>query len=279
MWPACAATVGPGQLEHVRRVVAHEVVEAAVVVATLLLLDRHERVEPRLGLAPVADAQLDDVELLGERVAGGQLVPPSEEIADELAHRLDVAGIAGATGQRRLVHPPGRLLPEIERLPIQAVEVPDATFATRSPRLQHDAAVVAPLLVLRDHVPGQGLQGDVTAAAKVDRHLDLLLVGTHAYGARPGAVRAGGEDGTDIDDVAEVGPVLDPVAHDPEPGQVDGVLVQRLEDGLDRGRQVDRLVASQPRGGADVDQHALPSGALRIGAAAARPRVPRCGRA
>ena len=61
---------GAGQLQHVRRVVAHQVVQAAVVVAVpALAVQPQELVEPDLGLVAVADAELQDVQLFRERAA------------------------------------------------------------------------------------------------------------------------------------------------------------------------------------------------------------------
>src|SRR4029450_3731761 len=94
-----------------------------------------------LGLVAVADAELDHVQLVRQRVPCRQLVPPAEHVADELPYRGGVAGGALASGQARLVHVPGGLPPQIEALPIEPVELPDAGLTAGSPCFEHRALV------------------------------------------------------------------------------------------------------------------------------------------
>jgi hypothetical protein len=76
---------GPGQLQDVRREVAHEeVVQAPVVLPAVRAVHLDERVEPRIDLVAVAHTELDDVELLGQGPAVGRRVPDREELADGL---------------------------------------------------------------------------------------------------------------------------------------------------------------------------------------------------
>ena len=127
-------------LEHVRRVVAHQVVQAAVVLAAELAVESTELVQPDARLVAVADAELEHVQVFGQRAARGEVVPDVEQLEDQLARGGDVARVALAAGQGLLVLAAGRLLPERQRLPVQAVEVPDQAVAAGSPGLERYVA-------------------------------------------------------------------------------------------------------------------------------------------
>src|SRR5262249_40198271 len=58
------------QLQDVRRVVAHQVVQAAVVLAALLVVKALELIKKHPRLIAVADAQLEHVQLIGQGAPG-----------------------------------------------------------------------------------------------------------------------------------------------------------------------------------------------------------------
>ena len=71
-------TLGP--LQDVRRVVAHEVVQPAVVVAAVEAVEPDELVEEGLGEVAVADPELDDAEILRQGAACVEPVPHREQL-------------------------------------------------------------------------------------------------------------------------------------------------------------------------------------------------------
>ena len=165
------AVLGNGlasQLEHVRRVVAHQVVQSAVVLAAHLVVEAAKLVQPDARLVAVADAQLEHVQLFGQRPSLGQRVPRREQLLDQLARGGDVARVALTAWQRLLVVAAGGLLPQRQGLPVQRVEAPDQTAAARPPRLERQVARFR-----RSLERAFDLRGEVIAvgAAKIDCQL------------------------------------------------------------------------------------------------------------
>jgi hypothetical protein len=191
-----------GALEHVRGVVPHQVPQPVVVLPAVPAVELHELIQPGPGLVAVANAELEDVQLLGQRPAGVQVVPDPEQLQDQLPGRLGVARVALPAGQRLLVLAPGGLLPVRQRLPVQRVETPQAAVPAAAPRLQvHPGPGLGARERLLDAL-AQVRHVDAGAAAQVEGDLDV------AVRDRPG------DHG-----VAEVLLVLDPVADHAEPGE------------------------------------------------------------
>ncbi|MFY9927041.1 MAG: hypothetical protein WAK82_03460 [Streptosporangiaceae bacterium] len=166
-------------------------------------VELHELIQPGFGLAAVADAELEDVQLLGQCAAGVQVVPDPEQLQDQLPGRLGVARVALPAGQGLLVLTPGGLLPLRERLPVKRVESPQAAVPAAPPRLQGQAAlgpgIGTGLQGLFDRL-GQVLRREAGAAAQIKGDLGVTV--------RDGAADHG---------VAEVLLVLDPVADHAQP--------------------------------------------------------------
>src|ERR1700761_567399 len=127
-----------GTVEDVCGVVAHQVVQPPVVVAAVPAVDVDEFIEPGARLPAVADAELDDVQLLGQRAPRRQLVPAGEQVEDDLAGSGGVASVRLAARQRLLVLLAGGLLPGGEGLPVQRVEAPHAARRPGHPRPEPD---------------------------------------------------------------------------------------------------------------------------------------------
>src|SRR6266536_5053307 len=107
--------------------------ESAIVVTAALAVEAGELVEPNTRLIAVSDAELEDVELVGERTPGSQFVPDLEQALDELASAGGVARVALPTGERLLVLMAAGALPETQRTPIERIEAPDHACAPRPP--------------------------------------------------------------------------------------------------------------------------------------------------
>ena len=142
------AALGDGrarQVEDVLGVVAHQVVQAPVVGPRPWARSRvgTRRGTPRL--AAVADAELDDVELVGQR-AGGSRARPTQRRARRSGARAPsrLRRVALPTRQRLLVALAGGLLPEAQVRPVERVEVPDAAPAARPPVLERARALRGP---------------------------------------------------------------------------------------------------------------------------------------
>src|SRR6185369_15598835 len=197
----------PGAVEDVRRVVAHQVAEPVVVLAPVPAVELEELVQPGAGLVAVAHAELEHVQLLGQRAAGVELVPDPEQLQDELPRGLDVPRVALAAGQGLLVLPAGGHLPVRQRLPVELVEPPDAAVPAGHPRLQGQ-----PRLPVRQRlldVRGEVLRVNVRASAQVEGDLHLGVRGVRRVRDRPA------DHG-----LAEVLLVLDPVADHARPAQI-----------------------------------------------------------
>jgi hypothetical protein len=229
--------------------------QAPVVVAAVAPRQRHELVEPGPRLVAVAHAELHHVELGGQRAPGVQVVPGLERLQDQVADGLAVAGVALAARQGLLVVAARRLFPQRQRLPVQRVEPPDAALPARHPGLQRHAGGFLGSLVLVEQALDQGAQVGTRAAAQIDRELEAGL-----GRARPRfqiGILAGGafEDGPVVGDLAEAGPVLDPVAHHAEAGQVEGSRAERVDDRPEGRGHVDRVLAAEPAHRPDVNAH------------------------
>jgi hypothetical protein len=111
-------------------------VQSPVVLGAASGIRPAELVQPDLGLVAVADAELEHVQLVGQRPALDQPVAVVQQRRDDLANSGQVAGVALAAGQRLLVRPAGRLLPPVQGPPVEPVEVPDAALAAGAPVLQ-----------------------------------------------------------------------------------------------------------------------------------------------
>src|SRR5581483_3728255 len=215
-----------GAGEDVGRVVAHEVVEAPEVVAAVALVEPDELVEEGLGEVSVADAELGHAEIFREGTAGLELVPGGEQFTDELRDGAAVAGVAFPAGQCRLVFGAGGLLPQAEELPVQLVEAPDAAFPTRSPPFEVDPLALLSAVLFEGRLR-EGAEITAVGSSQVEGDLDVAGAGLVQH--RP-----------ELDDVPEVVLVLDPVADDPVPGEVDGVVRgQAGQDRTERASQVD----------------------------------------
>jgi hypothetical protein len=71
-------------------------------------------------------------------------------------------------------------------------------------------------------------------------------------------VAVGCQDRPDVDDVAEVAAVLDPVAHHADPGQVHRILGERIDHQAERGDHVHGFGVAELAGGAKINQHVHP---------------------
>lgn len=235
----------PGQLQDVGRVVAHQVVEAAVVPAAVRGVELSERVEEGAGLAAVADPELHDVQLLRQRTPFTEGVPHGEQLADHRAHRLVFAGVALAARERGLVAVAGGLLPGPKVLPVEGVEPPDEAAAGRPPLLERA-------------VSGRCAAGAVGAQGGGHRaRRGVGVACTSEVNGQLQRVAAGA--GHQHDRRAEALAVLDPVRGDPQSGQGDvRIGDHRIEGGTERGDEVDGVLATQPGGGADFDVHLAP---------------------
>jgi hypothetical protein len=259
--------LGACPVEHVRGVIAHQVVQPPVVVAAVPVVELGELIEPGAGLPAVADAELDDVQLLGQGAPRRQFVPAGEQVEDDLAGGGGVARVGLTAGQRLLVLLAGRLLPGGQCLPVQRVEPPDAAGRAGHPGLEpHPVARTA----AQSAGPGAGAVGDVhrvgqrrghlggdvrlRAGAAPQVHGELVALNRGLGGARAGKVSGvGGEHRPDHRDLAEVRPVLDPVADRAHRRQVDLVPAQRLDHRLDGRLRARRL--AQPPDRPDVNLH------------------------
>src|SRR5439155_20654013 len=211
-------TAGPFQ--DVGRIVAHQVAEPVVVLAPVPAVELEELVQPGAGLVTVAHAELEHVQLLGQRTAGVELVPDPEQLQDELPGGLGVPRVALPAGQGLLVLPAGGDFPVRQRLPVELVEPPDAAVPAQHPRLQGYSGLFTERLL---DVRGEVLRVDAGAAAQVEGDL------------RVGACAVGPSDRPADYGLAEVLLVLDPVADHAQPGQVGGRGADRLHDRTERG--------------------------------------------
>jgi hypothetical protein len=207
-----------GAFQDVRGVVAHQVPQPAVVVAAVPAVQLEELIQPGPGLAAVPDAEFQDVQLVGQRAAGGQVVPDPEQLQDQLAGGLGVPRVALTARQRLLVLLARRPLPVGQGLPVQRVEPPDAAVPAGHPGFEGQPARVL------QRVLDRRFQVQVAAAAQV-------------YGE----LGAGGSYRPADHGLAEVLLVLDPVAHHAQPGQVGGRRADRLDDRAERGPGRGRL--------------------------------------
>ena len=167
-----------GAFQDVRRIVAHQVAEPAVVVAPVPAVQLDELVQPGPGLVAVPHAEFQDVQLVGQRAAGVELVPDPEQLQDQLPGRLGVPGVALAARQRLLVLFARGPLPVGQGLPVQRVEPPDAAVPAGYPGLQGQPAGVV------QRVLDSGFQVYVGAAAQVDGDLQFRC---HRPACRPRA--------------------------------------------------------------------------------------------
>jgi len=111
-------------------------VQAPVVVAAGFAVDLDERVEPHPRLAAVADADLEHVELIGQRPPLGEPIPNGEQPRDRVARRRRVERVALAARQRLFVRPPRHRFPQTERFPVERVEAPDQARRRAAPRFE-----------------------------------------------------------------------------------------------------------------------------------------------
>ena len=285
----------PGPLEHVRRVVAHQVVQPPVVATPMGAIHGGEDVQPGTGLVTVAHAEFDDVQLLGQGAACVQLVPYPEQLENQLPHRLGVAGVTLTAGQRLFVFPSGGLLPPLQRLPVKRVESPDAAFTGGHPRLQDGPRRARGVSMLsQSRLNGRRHVG-VAAAAQVHGYLQGGLAGRRLPGAWP--VRTFRQYRPASDRLGKVVPVLDPVADHAELGQVDSgggpcfsvpcfsdlcLGDQGVDERPEDGRNVHRGRTTQLRDRADVNVHGCSPDwvrwARRCRLAPRRPAAPGCPR-
>src|SRR5579864_1798839 len=128
----------PRKLQDMRRIIAHQVMQTAVVALTSVAAEAPEFVQENDCLIAIADADFQDVQLFGKRTSASQTVPELEQLQDQLARGFHVAGVRLSAGQCRFVAFAGGLLPERKRLPIQAIEAPDEALAPQPPRLQRE---------------------------------------------------------------------------------------------------------------------------------------------
>src|SRR5262249_23575574 len=125
--------------------------------------------------------------------ARGQVIPDVEELEDELAGGCRVEGVALAARQGLLVLASGRLLPETESIPVEAVEGPDAARNLGYPGFEILAAFGWGAILGR--IEGLGQQWfDIgrRRPAKVDAELDGV---TRAWAACCGCGGAHGTSG------------------------------------------------------------------------------------
>ena len=234
----------PRPVEHVRGVVAHQIVQPPVVVPAVPPVELGELIQPGARLGAVADAEFEDVELFGERPAVGQLVPDLEQVEDQVARRGGVPRVALAAGQRVLVLLARGLLPVRQGLPVQRVEPPHATRRAGHPGLQPDpvpgvAAEAADagrrgrrVRQRLGHL-GRHVRPRPRAAAQVDGQ--FVAVDGRLPRRRGGRRDLGGrQHGPHHGGVPEVVLVLDPVADHPHPGQVRVGPAQRLDQRAER---------------------------------------------
>src|SRR5215469_4398320 len=166
------------------------------------LVERAELVEEHLGLVAVPDAKLGHVELSRQTSGGRELVPEPKQLADKVMSRFAVARVTRAAWQRLLVAAPGRLLPQLQRGPVQRVEFPYKAGAAWAPVLEKHAWVG----IGEQPGGGQRLERDPAAATHV--HRDLAVIGgtasRHQRPAGPLDPFLGDQDRADVDDVAEI---------------------------------------------------------------------------
>src|SRR5438105_6534128 len=147
------------KLEHVRRVVTHQVMEATEVAAPMLAVHAAKLVEEDAGLVAIADAELQNVQLFRQRAPGRETVPQPKQPQDELARCLRVARVALAAGQGGFVALAGGLLPQRERLPVQGVK-PQIRLRLPGPQLSsgnraHSCASASEALTLASTASGR----------------------------------------------------------------------------------------------------------------------------
>ena len=167
--------------------------------------------------------------------------------------RARVPRVRLAARQGLLVLPAGRLLPVDQRLPEQRVEPPHAARGRGRPGLEPDPVRVG--VQDRGGYLGRDVGLRLRAAAQVDGELAGLGGGSSGT-AGPGDGVVGGEDRADHRGLAEIGPVLDPVADDADGGQVGVRPAQGLDDRPHRRLSAGR--AAQPRRRPYVDLHRQP---------------------
>src|SRR5579864_9581491 len=110
--------------------------KAAKIAAPFFPIQPAELVEKYRGLAAVANADFQHVELFGKRVAVRQAVPQLEQLEDQVASGLRVASIRFTTRQRGLVALARRLLPTRQCFPVETVEPPDDAPFAGAPRFE-----------------------------------------------------------------------------------------------------------------------------------------------
>src|SRR5438270_13094442 len=225
------------KLEHVRRVVTHQVMQATEVAAPMLAVHAAKLIEENAGLVAIADAELQDVQLFRQRAPGRETVPQPKQPQDELARGLNVARVALAAGQGGLVALAGGLLPQRERLPVQGVEAPDQAAAAGSPALERQPGA---LLRVGKRGFDAGIHRVWPGATQVDGDFEAFAVG--GWRAR---VDVPGLHAAQLDRVAEVLSVLDVLAHEPQPRELRRTFASGSVRRSQNARGVDRLWSPQ----------------------------------
>jgi hypothetical protein len=128
-------------LQHVRRVVGHEIANPRDVVAAPGSTRGGECLKPDLRLLAIPDSELDDVDLVRKLRPVLQPVERGDEARDLLIPELAVGSVGHSAGQRRRVVLLKRRVPRGQMPPVAAVERPHHTLARPHPVLEVDARV------------------------------------------------------------------------------------------------------------------------------------------
>jgi hypothetical protein len=227
--------------QHVVRVVAHQVTDAAEVVAPALGAQGAEGIEPDLRLVARAHAQLEHVDLFGDEGALAQVIEQVQERVEAVTPKARVRAIGLAAGQRRHEPAPERLLPRRQVLPERAVERPDDALARTAKLLEPEAAGRRVAVERRERGPQRRLEALRVDLAHVDGDLALGLRTAVGQIVAP-----------HVDGLAEAAAVLDPVQRDPQACGIDRGVAHLLAERRDERPDIDRLPLPEV---VELDQH------------------------